>query len=814
VHIDSDNLVLCSESDVEQKVVMPLLTGAAYLGIPQDCVFTKAYLAPTALDKAAGKGSGYFPDYSVWMHGFPVLVVEVKAPDVASEVGYREAGLYARHLNVRYRTDLNPCRFVMSTNGREFLFGHWDCEPILRVLVRDLRPGSADLAALIERCGAGPLRGFSLSCLVQARAARSFYPYEAAGGRALLNSRRAPNSFAAGLSPLLQKYFFSSTQESTREIVERAYVSSSEITEYDRILEALLKERLATGPLTQQLDPDHHREEHVAHAIEEFSRTRPQAGQLQIIQGAVGSGKSLFARRYKEVLQPPENAERCRWSFVDFNASPADLSHAEQWLCKTFISGFEAENPAIDLYSKVVLRGIFSRNIQKRKYVYDQLDENAASEAATVKASDLAKWQDNAEEMAEGVANYVLGIRRETLIVVMDNVDRLDLKNQLDAFQLALWFMHKTRAFVILQMRDETYERYKNQPPLDTFRTGITFHISPPRFVDVVKKRLELSLEYLETQTDEKQTFAIESGARVSYHRSQLQAFLRALYVELFDRRRNISRVLESLVGRDVRRALQMFVSIITSGYLSPAAIASTAIGGGSLSISEREIIKITMRTEYAFFSDHSGFASNIFAYDPDWQKPDNFLFVELLFYLSRNRKKVGQIGLEGYFTCRSIAGDMQKFGYVREDTLAALNVLLRKQLIAADHMNFAKVEFDDSVRILASGFIHLRVLARRIEYLYGILPTTPLTNRAIADRLADVIRNESVRGGISSYQTVEPVELFLRYLDEERQFLSNPFLESVETGRHYVLAGIKDALDRFRNVNVRPPAERDVLDL
>src|SRR6266849_7014835 len=84
-------------------------------------------------------------------------------------------------------------------------------------------------------------------------------------------------------------------------------------------------------------------------------------------------------------------------------------------------------------------------------------------------------------------------------------------KNQLDAFQLALWFMHKTRAFVILQMRDETYERFKNQPPLDTFRTGITFHITPPRFLDVVKRRLDLTLEYLETEAREKQSFTVES---------------------------------------------------------------------------------------------------------------------------------------------------------------------------------------------------------------------------------------------------------------------------------------------------------------
>lgn len=816
MHIDCDNLVLCNESDVEQKVVMPLLAGAAYLGIPQDRIFTKTYLAPTILDKTAGRDSGYFPDYSIWMHGFPVLVVEAKAPEVPSETGYRDASLYARHLNVRYRTDLNPCRFIVSTNGCELLFGHWDCEPILRITVSDLRPGSAHLATLVERCGFARLQAFSLSCLVHARAARSFYSYEAAGGSALLNARRGPNSFAAGLSPLLRRYFFSSTQESTREIVERAYVSSSEITEYDRILEALLKERLVTrtSPLTQRLEPDHHREEHVAHAIQEFSRARPEGGQLQIIQGAVGSGKSLFARRYKEVLQPPEHAERCRWSFVDFNASPTDLCHAEQWLCKAFIDAFEAENPAIDLYSKGVLKGIFSRNIQKRKYVYEELGRNAPNEATTVRANDLAKWQDNPEEMAEGLANYVLGISQETLIVVMDNVDRLDLKSQLDAFQLTLWFMHKTKAFVILQMRDETYERYKNQPPLDTFRTGVTFHISPPRFIDVVKKRLELSLEYLEAQAEERQGFAIESGARVVYHKSQLQAFLRGLYSELFDRKRNISRVLESLAGRDVRRALEMFVSIITSGYLSPAAIASTAIGGSPLSISEREIIKITMRTEYSFFSDHSGFTSNIFGYDPDWQKPDNFLLVELLYDLARSRKRVGHIGLEGYFTCRSIAEGMQKFGYVPEDTLAALNLLLKRQLIAADHMNFVKVEFDDSVRILASGFIHVRVLARRIEYLYGILTTTPLTDRAVADRLADVIKNESVRRSVSSHQTAEAVELFFKYLIREKQFLSNPFLESADTGRQYVLAGIEDALVRFRNVHVRPPVERDVLDL
>jgi hypothetical protein len=816
MHIDHDHLVLNNESDVEQKIILPLLSGPAYLDIPQDCIFTKEYLAPSVLDKAADKTTGYYPDYSVWMHGFPILIVEAKAPDVACELGYREASLYARHLNQNYPTDLNPCRYIISTNGHELFCGHWDCAPILTMSINDLRPGASAFAKLQQECASKALDSFALGCAVRARANRSYYPYNLADGPALLNARRAPNSFAAELSPLLRRYFFSSNQENTKEIIERAYVSTSEITEYDRILESLLKERLytRTGALAQQLQPDRHGEEHVRRAIEEFSKDRPEGGQLQIIQGAVGSGKSLFARRYKEVLQPKEHAERCRWSFVDFNTSPADLSHAEDWLCKAFIEGFEQENPTLDLASKAVMRGIFSRNIQKRKSIYDDLENKAPEQAAVLRATDLAKWQDDRSEMTEGIANYVLGIRKDSLIVVLDNVDRLELKNQLDAFQLALWFMHKTRAFVILQMRDETYERYKNQPPLDTFRTGITFHITPPRFLDVVKKRLELSLEHLAAEARDRQSYTVESGVRVSYHKSDLQGFLHGLYVELFDRKRNISRVLESLVGRDVRRALEMFVSIIMSGHLSPSAITSAAIGGGAVAITERQIIKILMRTEYVFFSDHSGFVTNIFSYDPDWEKPDNFLLIEILYTLQRNRKKIGQIGLEGYFTCRSLATALQKFGYTPSDTLRALNLLLRRQLIAADHMNFRKVEFDDCVRILASGFIHLRVLSGRIEYLYGVLVTTPLTDKRIAERLADIVRNESLRGGVSSYQTVNAVETFYQYLLDEDKFLSNHFVQSTETGRAYVLNKIAEGIDLFKRSGIRSSAGSDELDV
>lgn len=815
MHIDHDNLSLDSESDVEQKVVMPILCGDIFLAIPPNKVFTKEYLAPTHLDKSAGRTFGYYPDYTVWMRGFPVLIVEAKAPDVNAEIGYRDACLYARHLNQSYPADFNPSRFVIATNGKTLLFGCWDSTPIHSFSVSNLRLGARDLDELRNCCGVGPLEAHALKCLQQVRRQRTIYPYDLAGGAALLKARRPVNSFAAELSPILTRYFSSSTPDDSREIFERAYVSSAEVTGYDHILEALLKERLSgrTDSIVEELEPTRHAEPHVAEAINSFAETKPAGGQLQIIQGAVGSGKSLFARRYKEVLQSPALAKRTRWSFVDFNASPPSLARAETWLCKEFVHGFERENPSLDLSSEAVLRGIYSRNIQRRKSIYKNLEAASPQDAAIARAKDLSHWQDDAEETARGLADYVLGSRSEILIAVMDNVDRLDLEGQLQAFQLALWFMRLTGCFVILQMRDETYERYKNRPPLDTFRTGVSFHISPPRFVAVVKKRLELALEYLQTEAHGRQSYQIESGLRVSYPKSDLETFLHELYVEIFDRKRNISRLLEAMAGHDVRKALEMFVSVITSGHLSPTAITSTVLGGRRAPIAEWTILKILMRTGYRFFSDNSGFLSNIFRFDPEWQKPDNFLLSEALWFLARNRKRTGEIGLEGYFTCRRIADELQMLGYIPEDVLAALNFLLKDKLISADHMNFQEVAFDDSVQILASGYMHVRILSGRIEYLYGILTTTPILDPDVAEQLAGFIGNENVRTDIGGYQKVRAVELFYHYLLAQRRLSSNPFTTAEGGGAGYVLAQISGAIQHGKNADAAASTDRDPLD-
>jgi len=141
-----------TEADVELKVIWPLLTGPNFLEIPASSIHAKEYLRPVQLDKAAGKATGYYPDFSVWEKALPTLIVEAKAPEVVPEVGYREASLYARHFNQQYKSGLNPCRFIVSCNGSRLLAGYWDSGPELDLNVADLCVGTAALERLRELC--------------------------------------------------------------------------------------------------------------------------------------------------------------------------------------------------------------------------------------------------------------------------------------------------------------------------------------------------------------------------------------------------------------------------------------------------------------------------------------------------------------------------------------------------------------------------------------------------------------------------------------------------------------------------------------
>lgn len=113
---------LVTESDVEQKLIMPLLTLSAPrgLGYGTEEILTKHSIRRFTIDKGQSQKL-YFPDFLVLLCGMPCLAVEAKKPGEDVIEGLREARLYAAELNAIYPSGINPCLRVICCNGAKLV---------------------------------------------------------------------------------------------------------------------------------------------------------------------------------------------------------------------------------------------------------------------------------------------------------------------------------------------------------------------------------------------------------------------------------------------------------------------------------------------------------------------------------------------------------------------------------------------------------------------------------------------------------------------------------------------------------------------
>jgi len=811
----STSTLLHNEADVEVQYIVPLLSRPELLAIPLVEIRSKGRLAPRNIGKGASQRASYIPDFCVYKKSIPLLVIEAKSPSVDCQIAYDEARLYATEINSGFPTKLNPCARILTTNGVDLLAGYWDARPSISVKLVDVVAGSRHLDELRNLIGNDVLAQAADALSSAVRAVDFRRPFNQGPGPTQIASKIEPNTFAADLSPVLRRFFTSRDQTTDPEIFSRAYISSNEITSYDKILESYLKDRLSKSKRRTEINISRRKAAELTKPLSNFNQRRTATGDIQIITGGVGVGKSLFARRYKEFLQPDSLRGRNHWAFIDFNAAGDDHNGWREWVCSKFCESLIEEGAPVNLRDEADQERVFASDLADRKAYYDRMERASKGRGALELARDLEAWRQDPEKLAKSLCRYFQGDRSENVIVVFDNVDRRSPHEQLSAFQQALWFMDLTRCLVVLQMRDSTFEHYKNEKPLDTYKTGQIFHISPPRFVDVVKKRLELSLEDLAEKAPELVRFQTKNGATISYPRSRAGEFLRTIYEELFQSPNNVSRVLEALAGRNVRKALDMFNAIITSGHMPEDIIASVAQGISYRSFPEYRIFRALMREDYRFFNNNVGFIANIFNCDSRWERPNNLLVPELLFYVISQRRVKGDNGQMGYLSFERCISHMESLGFVRTDAKDASMFCLQKGLIEVDTSSETEIREIDCVKASASGWAHMRILSSRLEYIASILPTTPMNDKALSSRIFERMQAEHNSGYISLHQSISLVEGFLRYLREQRaSFGMHPGFSTRErSGTDYVIKKIEEALSFARRESNSISGQADLLD-
>lgn len=794
---------LLTESDVEQKLLFPFLVHASYLALPSTWIRTKEYMSPTEIDKTAGKRYGYIPDYSVWIGGIPLSIVEAKAPDVAIEVGLREARLYAGEINKRYPPEVNPIGFILASNGNQFGFSAWDSEAdsVIAPSV-DVVPGSVVLQLIQGFVGKAALEKRATTIAAHFQSRRFFAVSAFMGGQATLNQQLGVNEFAEPLFPTLTKYFASNSDETPDEVIDRAYVTSDEIGRYEGVLETYLKDRTANiaGNQLRPILTSRNTATGISDELKKFASEPATYSRVQLVIGAVGAGKSTFIRRFYRKLMSREVAERTRWAFINFNVMPPGATDLREWIAEKFIASFADAN-GVDVDDLKQIEIIFASELRKFGRGPAKLIKDAdPTEFLRQRASLLQEMMRNLPKFAECIARHFSGEVHLGIVVVFDNVDRRSREQQLAIFEAAQWFKDITRALVIINLRDSTFEAHRDEPPLDAFINAINFYIRPPRFAQVIRKRLELVLETLPTEVAKQQEYSLSSGYRIKYPATRLGEFLMSIYLSLFDRSAQIAAALEALVAKDVRRALGMFGDIIVSPHIPTNQITGAALSGGENRIQENRIIRSLMRGRYKYFNGRSIYVRNILGADLSHNRPSNLLTADILEYLIRNRKSQIDFTQEGYATIATVLKKMSQLGYDEQDSFRAIDTLVGWGLIEPESLVVTNLTEEDAIRVHASGFIHMRFFIERNEYLIGVTPDLQFASRDSAETIGRIWAGQDHLADLSLASKRRILENLNDYIAFEfrRRCGRHAFYEEAGHGGRILLGALATAMNHL----------------
>lgn len=784
-----------TESDVEQKFIYPLLTHQSFLGIPPKAILTKKSMGSFSFTNKTTLPRNYVPDAIVLFHGLPVAVVEGKAPDVAVSVAIGEARLYADVLNRQFPTKLNPIEVVIGCNGRELAVGPVDSNDFDTYSINDLVIGSSKLDELRAKIGVETLsaigekhrRKAAAKAEVHTRPAKLLDPQ-------LFIDRVKPNALAPYLTPIYEMFFRAEDPEKIQLILDQAYVDTAELREYDQVLHTMLRQiERALPEEYRTIQTDRKHEYTLSPELSRYEGDTSR-GRMHLIIGSRGSGKSLFISRFFSHLMPGTLKRNAVWCVIDFNRAPSSIDNIEDFICEKFIE--TASNFQFDPYSNEGLHRVFSTDIKR---VYKALEgvENEAERQRMV-ATELLRLSADKRSFALKLGRHITGDMKRPIIIAFDNVDRRESGQQLHIFQAAQWFRSETRAFTLLTLRDVTFERFKDEPPLDAFAQISNFYIRPPRFALVLQKRLKLAIDEGLKDLDAIEQ-ATESGLRFKYSIVQLGTFLQIVYDALFGGDQQVGRILDALAERDVREALGMFARMLSSGHFQADRVLQIGTGGRN-DIKDDLLIKIMMRADYRLYSEESGFIRNIFAQPANGYSGNVFLMVEVLGFFAEPQGPNDRVG--GYRKLQDLLSDMASMGFSEDEVRDSVQSLIVHKMLAYDGEDTAAPADADLIKITPSGFIHLRTLPSFIEYISSAALFIPFDDVAIAKRVATIWERASRYPDLNFSFKHEVVAMVSEFLIRHKNRLDaeNPLFKERSREAERIVRTISHTVNLYAN--------------
>lgn len=786
-----------TESDVEQKIIFPFLTKNSVdgLGIHKEYILTKRNIKSLEIGKGSTKKI-YYPDYLIVINGVPVLLVEAKTPGEDLDSAFQEARLYALELNAKYESGMNPLTKIIATDGYEWLAGEWDNNQGSYRL-EGISPADTHCSAFLDEFSFSSLSKLSEDFIAKSEPKRYWKPRRMMGGKAAQNEEVGHNTFGATLISEYGNIFNPNTLNDRQFIAREGYISSKRRDRYTKPIDKIIRAAQPVSNSDSKLieDTDNPRE-----IIEKFRGRSPLENKVLLIVGSVGSGKTTFIDHLKEVALPDDIMKETLWLRFNMNESPVSSGEVYDWLRGKIIQQCKLSYQDIDFDTLETLKKLYAIEINKFNKGEGQLlsgDEYNRELYNIIKMCKL-----NLHETALSYTRYCGTERGKLVVIVLDNCDKRTLPEQLLMFQAAQWLQNEFRSLIILPLREETYDNYRDRPPLDTALKDMVFRIEPPLFNYVLHSRVQLVLkEMIRNSSSNTLSYSLPNGFNVEYSKDERSYYLTSIVNSIFVHDAQIRRMIVGLSGRNIRRALEIFLEFCTSGHITEGEFLKIRQSEGRYALPLHIVTRVLLRLNRRFYDSDNSYLKNVFSTERDDGKGNHFTRFAILKWFHNNFGISGPTGLKGYFPLADLKSGLVKFGFSPKVITREVDYLLQGQCLVSEDFREAGITDEDLLRLSSAGFVHLDMLSN-ISYLAALAEDTLFPTESVARKVSD--RMGSVQNQYNKEMVSANAKELVDFLENQRKTIASFSGEFISGDDYCELTDIKPAIDAVKSFEER----------
>jgi len=497
---------------------------------------------------------------------------------------------------------------------------------------------------------------------------------------------------------------------------------------------------------------------------------RERNGELYLLLGGIGSGKTTFLKRYEKLLAN-DLLEKNTYNFhLDFLQAPPDRQEAERYIWRSLLEILRDKYDSEQIEERGHLKSIFKDRLNNlERTVLHGIRKNKEA-CEKVISRYLHDWQENVEEYVPKLLRLGSVLKRRAIVLFIDNVDQLDPEYQAQLFLLAQRITRLAGCITVIALREESYYRPSIQHAFTAY-TSHKFHIASPQFRKMIGNRIEYAIRALEENNEKIIKTVLKSR---TFDARDICEFLRIVQFSVFEWSRLISRFIECICFGDMRLALQMFTTFLTSGATDVDKMLNIYRRDGGYNVAFHEFLKSVMLQERAYYKEDQSPILNIFNCTSE-KNASHFTALRVLALLLERRSESSPEG-RGYVELSRMVGFFgEMFDNIR-DLSVTLDRLVNRQVIEVNTRSTITVTGASHVRVTAAGWYYMRYLSKTFAYLDLILQDTPLNNEDLerflrqsvydVSNLSDPEREKFERMQVRFNRT----QLFLDYLTVEEQ--------------------------------------------